>query len=94
MGKSLTTGQKGVLVWRGVGVRRRAWGWGVHGVHLAKGHPAQSSTKLGHEKTLHLEVGVGQGHRGRRWGQVCGGVGVGVHLITDQLDPKADHMSS
>ena len=53
---------------RGAGVGR---GHGGHrGVHLTKGHPAQSGTKLGHE----MSTQSGRGHRG------------GVHLTTGQPD--------
>ena len=74
-------------MWAGEGLGR---GMGVRcvGVHLTKGHPAQNSTKLGHE--THTGGGV-RGGVGCEW---CRCVGYGIHLIKGQPDPEADHMSS
>ena len=53
--------------WDGCVGWERAWG----GVHLTKGHPSQSSTKLGHKMSLHSGWGGrGTGEEGM---QVCGG---------------------
>ena len=54
--------------WEGCG------GWEGHGgvgVNLTKVHPAQSSTKCGHEMSLHRRVGW-DGHRGRGVAKVWG----------------------
>ena len=67
------------------------WGWG--GVHLTKGQPAQSSTKLGHDMSLpgwwctsdqsSTEVGhkmslPGMGWGGVEWGHGGWGHGMGA----------------
>ena len=76
-----------------------AWGmgrdiWvGCVGVHLTKGHPAQSSTKLD-MRCLYAGSGVAGG---MAWQgvQMCKGCrDKGVYLIKDQPNPKANQMSS